>query len=157
MKKLFENKTVLISALGVLLGFLLVILGLMSDDDTKQEGLTSPRYTSTELESYTKNLEDKVTDFIEGIGGVSKVSVIITIDGSNETVYATEGSNKDYVIVTDGSGNENALRVMEISSTVRGIAVVCEYGGNDKLKNQIVEMLSSLFNLGSNRISVISA
>lgn len=157
MKKLLQNKTALFAVLGLILGIVLIFLGTSNGDNGTAFADNSPKYSSKELESYTKTLEDKMKSMIERIGGVSNVSVAITIDGSIESVYATEGINKDYVIIKDSGGGENALQIMEINATVRGIAVVCDYGGNEKLKSEIITMLSSLFNIGANRVSVISA
>ena len=156
MKKLFKNKNVAFSLLGVLLGGLLIVFGMLTPSD-KSENSETNLYPSNEIESYTSSLENKISEHLEKINGVSKVSVIITIDGSNEKVYATNGTNKDYVITKDSNGNENALVLTEIIATVRGIAVVCDYNNNNELKQQIISMLSSLFNIGTNRISVMSA
>ena len=158
MKKILQNKTLVISLLGILLGIVLVLLGSLSKSDEEvtlsDNGI---KYSSKELESYTSSLEKKVADIIDKIGGVSDVSVALTIDASSENVYATEGQNKDYVILGEGNGSENAIKIMEINATVRGIAVVCNYGGSDELRVGIINMLSSLFDIGANRISVISA
>jgi stage III sporulation protein AG len=156
MKKLLKNKNILFALLGVITGVLLLIFGSINDTSSHT---VSPQtsFSSEELESYTTSLEKKVSDHISKINGVSDVSVILTIDGSNEKVYATNGSGKDYVITKDSTGNENALILTEINATVRGIAVVCDYGQDQTLRQQIIEMLSSLFNIGANRISVMPA
>jgi hypothetical protein len=158
MKKLLKNKTLVISSLGILLGIVLVLLSSVSGKEANSIlDENNVKYTSKELESYTSALEKKVTLIIDKIGGVSNVSVALTIDASSETVYATEGNNKDYVILGGANGIESALKIMEINATVRGIAVVCNYGGSDELRIGIINMLSSLFDIGANRISVISA
>lgn len=157
MKKILQNKNIAFAVLGVALGLILVIIGNIDSDVDTTSVDHSPTYTSNELETYTENLEAKVRNILSKIGGVSNVDVIISIDGSSESVFATEGSNKDFVIIKDSSGNESALQVMEINATVRGIAVVCDYGNDENLKVQIINMLAALFNIGSNRISVISS
>ena len=158
MKKILENKNIIMIVLGVIAGIILIIFGSIKNADNSDiEETLESKYSSEELESYTASLETKVKEHIERIGGVSNVNVIITIDGSNETVYATDGGSKDYVIIKDNSGNESALSLMEINATVRGIAVVCDYGHDEVLKQQIIEMLASLFNIGTNRISVMSS
>ena len=117
----------------------------------------SASYDNKELQTYTDSLEEKIRSFLGNIGGISNVSVIVTVESSAERVYATQGSNSDYVIVTDPDGGENTVPLTEISAKIRGIAVVCDYGGNDALRIKIIELLASLFDIGSNRISVISA
>ena len=157
IKKALKNKNVLFALIGVILGVLLILFGtLKGDSDSEPSTGDSVKYSSEALESYTSSLEAKIKALIEKIGGVSDVSVLVTIEGSQEKVYATEGANKDYVIVGDKNGSGNALQIMEISATVRGIAVVCDYGKDEVLRQKIIEMLASLFNIGVNRVSVVS-
>lgn len=153
----FKNKNVLVIVIGCVCGLLLILLGNVSEKEKNEVTANENLYTSEELEGYTDALEKKVSSLISSIGGVSDVNVLVTVEISKEKVYATTGDNKDYVIITDASGNESALTVAEINANVRGIAVVCNYGGNEALKMEIINMLASLFNIGSNRISVMSA
>ena len=158
MKKIFANKNLITVLMAVFVGLLLVLFGLFDDSDKDIDEIRSDvSYSSTELESYTTSLEDRVANHIEKIGGVSYVSVLLTIDASSEKVYATEGASKDYVIIKDSGGNENALVLSEINAQIRGIAVVCDYGRSEEMRQKIITMLSSLFNIGTNRISVMSA
>ena len=153
---LLKNKNVIIVILGIIIGGALIIFGEMDAKNDKDVQQTEDLYSSTELDIYTERLEEKVSGFLAKISGVSNVSVIITIDNSKENIYATEGSNFDYVILTDSSGNQSTVKLTEITATVRGIAVVCKYE-NEEIKQQIITTLSSLFNVGTNRISVIRA
>ena len=156
MKKILQNKNLLFAMLGVAVGVLLLVFGSYSSNEVKASEQQN-NYSNEELESYTSTLERKVGEHISKIKGINQVSVILTIEGTNEKVYATNGGSKDYVITKDSGGNENALILTEINASVRGIAVVCDYGGNETLKQQIIEMLASLFNIGTNRISVMPA
>ena len=151
-----KRKNILVVVIGVATGLLLILLGNIGSEKLPSD-LTEPLYTSEELESYTANIEKKISSLLSHIDGVSDVCVLVTVDISKEKVYATEGDGKNYVIITDSSGNESALTVAEINASVRGIAVVCKYGGNENLKMEIINMLASLFNIGSNRISVMHA
>lgn len=159
MKKLLKYKNALTVIIAVVVGILLVIFGsLKSDNEKNEESLNDiPQYTSDGLESYTTSLEERIEKHIEKIAGVKNVSVLLTMESSNEKIYATDGASKDYIIIKDSSGNENAIQLSEISAQVRGIAVVCDYGNDDELRQQIITMLSSLFSIGTNRISVMAA
>ncbi len=152
-----KNKNVLVIVIGCVCGLLLILLGNVSEKDNSEGAVNESMYSTEELEGYTEALEKKVTSLISHIGGVSDVNVLVTVEISKEKVYATAGDNKDYVIITDASGNESALTVAEINANVRGIAVVCNYGENEALKMELINMLASLFNIGSNRISVMAA
>ena len=158
MKEIFKNKKILIAVIGCICGILLIIAGSYGNSSKKEGSKEAPSlYPSEELEIYTERLEKRVCELIERVGGVSNVTVLVTIDTSNESIYATSGSNGDFVIITDPTGKENPVKVMEITANIRGIAVVCDYGGDESLKKNIINMLSSLFSIGSNRISVMPA
>ncbi len=158
MKEIFKNKKVLMAIIGCICGILLIIAGSYGGGtDKNTENQNSELYPSEELEIYTERLEKRICDLVGKVNGVTDVSVLVTIDTSNENVYATSGSNGDFVIVTDPSGKETPVKIMEITANIRGIAVVCDYGGDEALRKNIIEMLSSLFSIGTNRISVMPA
>ena len=157
LKDIFKNKKILLSAVACLCGMLLILLGSFDSGDKKNTLDTEVSYTSDELDSYTASLEKRIGALVGKIDGISDVTALGTVDASKESVYATSGANRDYVIIKDSSGNESALKLSEINATIRGIAVVCDYGGDEALKKQIIELLSSLFGIGSNRISVMQA
>ena len=153
--KIIKNKRVLVIALSVFLGVLLVLFGSINKNGEKSAA-TDEKYPTKELESYTEKLEKKISTHLSKINGVGDVSVLVTIESTNEKVYATEGANKDYVIIS-GDNGENGILLAEINAKIRGIAVVCDYGGNEQLRQEIILALSTLFNIGTNRVSVLSA
>lgn len=157
IKKLFKDKNTVIAFAGAICGILLLLIGVFGNSDKETSDVSVTEYDSEALRSYTEALEQKIENFLEHIGGVNDVEVILTIESSSETVYATEGSNSDYVIIKDSSGNENALQLTEITATIRGIAIVCDYGNDEELRKTIIKTLASLFDIGTNRISVVSA
>lgn len=155
--KILKNRSAIIMIIGCVCGLLLILLAGTSDGKEGAIKEEEDLYTSEELEGYTEALEKRVSGLLSHIAGVSDVKVLVTVEISKEKVYATTGDKKDYVIITDSSGNESALTVAEINASVRGIAVVCNYGKNEALKKEMIDMLASLFNIGTNRISVMEA
>lgn len=159
IEKIIKNKNMLLPFLGIILAIVLFISGAFGNETAAP--LTGNRYTaeytSEELKTYTEQLEEKIENFLNEINGITNATVILTVESSSETVYATQGENSDYVLIKDSKGNENAIPLTEISAKIRGIAVVCDYGGNERLKMTVIELLASLFDLGSNRISILPA
>ena len=133
----FKKKNAAVLLIGCICGLLLIFLGSMKGEEKELISPTENAYTSDELEGYTDTLEKKISSLLSHVGGVTDVNVLVTVDISKEKVYATTGDKKDYVIITDSSGNESALTVAEINACVRGIAVVCNYGANETLKKEI--------------------
>ena len=154
--KLQKHKNLILPFLGIALA---VILFFFESSSAENSGSAtkSTEYNSEELKTYTEYLEERIENFLNEISGISNATVILTVENSSETVYATQGINSDYVLIKDSKGNENAIPLTEISAKIRGIAVVCNYNGNESLKMTVIDLLSSLFNVGANRISVLPA
>lgn len=155
--KIKKFKSYILPILGVVLAAILVLFGGNDKKEAESVQTRSPDYESQELVTYTESLEDKIESFLTEIKGITNVSVILTVESSTETVYATQGTNSDYVVLKDSDGNENAIPLTEISAKIRGIAVACDYGGDETLKMTVIELLAALFDIGTNRISVLPA
>lgn len=109
----------------------------------------------TVIRFYSEELEKRVEELILEMESVDKVSVLITLESSGETVYA-QNQNTDsfeYVIYSNKEG-EMGLKLKEINPTVRGVAVVCTNGDNIAVKEKIISMLSSVLGIPTNRITV---
>ncbi len=151
-----KNKKIMMITAGVAVGLCLILAGSLQNSNDKISDIEQKElYSSEELTVYTEKLEKRVEDIIENIAGVKDADVLITFESSKENVYASNGENSDFVIIQNSDGSESGIKLMEINAKVRGIAVVCDYSGNEKLRAEIIEMLTSLFNVGSNRISVM--
>jgi stage III sporulation protein AG len=90
-----------------------------------------------------------VRDICDKVAGVSNVSVLLTLESSNEYVYAENSSGAsvyDYLVINGKDGEEPVL-IKEIYASVRGIAIVCDGGDSAKIKATLTELLSSAFNL----------
>lgn len=114
--------------------------------------------TVSDSEGYTDKLEEKIEKLISSIDGVSNVTVLLTLDGGSEFVYAenTSGSTVDYLIVEGAEGEETVL-IREIYASVRGIAVVCGGGDSPAIQKTVAELLSSAFDIPLSKISVAGA
>ncbi len=152
-----DKKTLLIIVISFLGVFLIFLSEFMPSEDS---------------EAYDSNVYDEHTDFnakealeriIGKIEGVGKVEVLVAYEGSAETVYASDKSEQSKAsetkteqehIILDKGNTEDGLRLKEIYPKVIGVAVVCEGGGNPKVKNEITQMLRALFSINSNNISI---
>ena len=156
--KLQKHKNLILPFLGIALAVILFFFESSSAENSgSATNHTSTEYNSEELKTYTEYLEERIENFLNEISGISNATVILTVENSSETVYATQGINSDYVLIKDSKGNENAIPLTEISAKIRGIAVVCNYNGNESLKMTVIDLLSALFDVGANRISILSA
>lgn len=123
--------------------------------------------------AYTKALENQLTDIISQIDGAGEVKVMVTLESSEQIVYAyaektdtditQKGSESycerssyenNYIMVDDGSGGNIALRETILEPGIKGVAVICSGGDDVLVEKRIVETVSTLLDIPTNRICV---
>ena len=139
MFKKHKNK-IIISSL-VIIGTILIIFSSFDFSDKKESLPTL----------YTEALEEKIENFLKTVEGVNKAEVILTLDTSNESVYAKNASGLDYILTNDGK----PISITEIYPTVRGVAIACTGGDRDDIKIKITELISAYLGISSNRIKIV--
>lgn len=148
--------------LAILAGVILLILPAESGEDTANN---QPVYKSAN--EYCLELEAKTEELIKELG-VKNCKVQITLVYGYEYAYAADqrvnqkndstGSvaekeiEKKYVVITSNKGSETVL-LREKMPTVQGIAVVCK-GASYEMQYKIISLLTALYDIPSNRISV---
>lgn len=148
-----DKKTFLILLVG-LAGMVVIMLTPSDEKFDKKDDKSVVHNLSYE------NIQNDVKVIIESIKGAGKTVVYITYESDSENVYAintdekTDGSDvhikSEYVITDD----ENAVILKVKYPKVKGVAVVCE-GGNDPIvKEKIYAVVSALFDISTNKISI---
>ena len=140
MFKKYKNK-IIISSL-VIIGIALILLSSFDFSKKKNDSLQT---------LYTEALEDKIEDFLKNVDGINEAKVILTLDTSNESVYAQSSSGLDYILTSDGK----PISVTEIYPTVRGVAIACTGGERDDIKIKVTELISAYLGISSNRIKIV--
>ena len=93
---------------------------------------------------------------------------MLTLESSYENVFAKGYSTKEdkgetdekkefqeeYIIIKNGSSNEECLVVKVYEPAIKGVAVVAQGADNIKVKNAITQTVCALFNISSARVSV---
>ncbi|MBD5169974.1 MAG: stage III sporulation protein AG [Oscillibacter sp.] len=145
----------LVAALGALL--------LLWPTEKKAAETTedAPAAAGLDLEKTEKAMEE----ILGKIGGVGKVDVMLTLQSGGELVLAQDSSlrysgnvqspdsyERSSQPVTDSGG---VVVTQEVYPQYRGALVVCEGGGNDAVRLQVISAVSALTGLGSDRIAVV--
>ena len=89
------------------------------------------------LAQYKAELEDEVENMCSSVRGVGKCRVMITFERGEENTY--KGSSL----------------IESKPPKVMGISVVCRGADSLEVTRALVDMLTALFDIGSNRISVL--
>ena len=119
------SMVVLLFALGIML---IAISGATGNDAV--ENVPS-------LAQYKAELEDEVENMCSSVRGVGKCRVMITFERGEENTY--KGSSL----------------IESKPPKVMGISVVCRGADSLEVTRALVDMLTALFDIGSNRISVL--
>ena len=143
----------LILALGVIL--------MLIPANIQPEGESQPPATESSSVSRAQELED----ILGQIAGVGCVRVLLTEASGAETVYqvnedrtASEDSQSirtEAVIITDSSREEAGLVRTVTPPVYLGAIIVCQGGANPAVRLSIVEAVSDVTGLGSDRITVL--
>lgn len=156
--RLKKDKKALFTVVIGITGMMLVLLSeLPSHSEPEVGNKAEELYLSESLEEDTERLISKIS-------GAGKVSVMLTYDCSQETVWATDSDRQTQAegkstnelrhIIIDSRDGETGLAVKVLYPRVRGVAVVCTGGDDPIVKSEIKALVSALFDIGSNRISI---
>lgn len=166
LKKLAEGKRlVIIGIVGILL------IGVSSFLPKKAEQTEIPN-SSLDTEEYRTALEKQIRELVVGLTGDKKAKVIITLETGIRREYAGEtedsvseksdeqGSNvstdkKEKAIkVKTSDGSEEALVITEYMPQIRGVAIVCDTGGSEAIKEAITGAVTAALGITSKRVYI---
>lgn len=163
--KLFKDNTSAVLIILAVLGLVLMFGGNFIKTGTKNE--TSETFDESK---YIESLESRIVGIVSEIRGAGNASVMINIVSTTESVYVKE-NKKSYdsgtdnsksetqdsiITMTDGSGNQYALVTKKIMPEIGGVTVVCEGGGDQNVKAAVINAVSTVLNIGANKVCVIA-
>lgn len=144
--------------LGAAVGILLLVIGgtNKSETETAVPQIYDPKNDETVI--YQKYLEQEIQKLCQSVSGVGDVTVAVTLSTGFESIYATEWKDgeESYVIVGSGS-SASALYLSRAVPAIAGIGIVCSGGGSERVRNELIPLISATFSVGSNRIYVTEA
>lgn len=159
--------------IGVLGAAVLLIGGLFTDGETAEaKGASVMTNSVLSAEAYEQALEVRLEELLSRVEGAGEVSVMVTLESTEQAVYAQTvqkssdttqtqqngGSERssytaDYVLIETGGG-EQALTETTLQPTVKGVAVVCTGAQELHVVGRITELISTVLGIPSNRICV---
>lgn len=160
-----RKRNIILCIIGAIALLIIVVSELFTGDN-----IPSPQENRSEYaEDYIERTEKELCSILEDIDGAGRVEVMITLESCYENVYAKGHSTQkdvddlgeqsqlteEYVIVKNGSGTEECLVVKVYEPVVKGVAVVAEGADNAQVKKAITETVCALFDISSNKVSVI--
>lgn len=159
------KKNIVLVAIAVLIMLLLLLSEFLTTDNTEN---ISKEDTEIYSSQYIEKTEKELEALLENISGAGDVKVMLTLENCYENVFAKgyneKNDNKsdsqkieseeEYIIVKNGSNNEECLVVKVYEPTVKGVAVIAQGAGNTQVKNAITQTVCALFDISTAKVSV---
>lgn len=89
------------------------------------------------LEEYRIRLEEQLSSLCCEVEGVGRAEVYVTLECGERLTY------------------KGSTLIETRPPTVLGVSVVCEGGASERVRKELTDMITALFNIGSNRVSVL--
>ena len=161
-----SNRVKLITVLGVLGMALILVSELLPKSSAVKTEEPTGNNTPTASE-YAEKIESRLEKLLSEIKGVGKAELILSVEGSEEYVYAEETETaserkdnessekyKNKLFVTDHSGSKDALVKRVINPQFNGALVICEGGGDALVKERVIKAVSAALDLPTSKICV---
>lgn len=157
----------LVLAVGLL--FALYPFGRGTDSVPKQKTKEEADVQILRQEDYTEQTERRLSSILSTIEGAGRVEVMLTVQGSDITYFQTDtdtatsqnadgsSSSTQYkTVILSGSGEYDKAAVTKTEyPAFRGALIVSEGADNDAVRLALVNAVSSLLGLGTDKISVV--
>lgn len=136
------------------IGMILMLLPAGGND-----GEESAQPTASESSFDLDALEMKLAQALSEINGVGEATVVLTLRSGDERILAqdiSEGTSKESqtVIVSTSDRGEEPVSIKTIYPEFMGALVICDGAGNSTVKLQILQAVSAITGLSSDRISI---
>ena len=158
----FKNKIIQLikqyklAALILAIGLVLMLLPTESSQtDTTVQTASQPAVTA----------EERLETILSQIQGVGKVRVLLTVGQGEQTVYIydenqsgspdTESLRKEAVVITGTDRAQSGLVSQVIPPVYRGAVIVCDGADRAAVCLSVVEAVSKVTGLSSDKISVL--
>ncbi len=162
LKELFRQyKFMLLVLLAGLILLLLPPLG--GEAETAEEAEEQPGQAGTELVE-PAGLERRLAEALSQIQGAGETEVILTLKSGPQSILAQDSefsvdergteSTFSSLVLSRGSGMEEAVIIQQISPQYQGALVICSGGDDPEVRLRLVEAVSALTGLGADKISV---
>lgn len=101
------------------------------------------------------DMETRLEEILSRIEGAGKVRVMLTEAAGEEILYQTDDGGADTVVISDASRSEQGLIRSRQPPVYRGAIVVCAGGDRAAVRLAVVEAVSNVTGLGTDKITVL--
>ncbi len=172
-----SEKALTLTVVAGLLGMILILLSsafpALSSENPSGSEASSP---SDETARYKEELTEELGNMISSMAGVGRTKVMVTLEGSVSSVYATDvdvngretsrkngadenadkqNTEKRSCIVLRGKdGSETALAIGSRLPSVKGVLVVCDGADDPSVRDRVKGAVSAALGIGESKVCV---
>ena len=146
--------------LVILVGAALLLLPELGGADNQPAAAAGTQSSSFDVE----DTERRLAQVLSQIDGAGEVSVMLTVEGGTRQVLAQDTTSaqdeggseasRTTVVLSQGSGVQQAVPLQQLSPQFRGALVVCSGGDDPQVRLALTQAVAALTGLGADRISV---
>ncbi len=129
--------------------------------------------TLVDRAAYEKELEHRLSDILSTLGGISEVSVMVTLEDGGETYYArnestdekaaedggraerTQAADGSLALKSESGGGQSPVLLKQSMPRVLGVLVTARGVGNPTIRGQIVSAVQAVLNVPVHRVAVL--
>lgn len=159
--------------IAVLLVVLLISINyIFSDTKKEQKGIEIDNNTNEKVDNNTQSqntntLEERLTQIINQVDGISDVSLIINYKDSGQSEYvfntketiAEEGNVLNLekeIAYNESSGQKSAIKTSQNNPQIEGVIIVAKGIENSENKQKIQSAIASLLGIASYKVQVLN-
>lgn len=140
-------------------GIVLLLLPLGGEENPTLGGTESQTENGEET-FRVEEMERRLEEALSRVDGAGEVTVVLTVKSGTRQILAQdssrsgEESSTSTVVVSTGSGTEDAVVLQQVYPQYQGALVVCPGGGDPAVCLKLVDAVSALTGLGADKISI---
>ena len=145
-----------------LAGMLLIGLSELLPSRNSEESAAAVTLTASQVE---QALEQRITALLRQVEGVGSCRVMVTLESGTRMVYAADAvsstgadgaaSLSESYLTVDTDAGPVGLLLTRIQPTVKGVAVVCDGGDSDAVRQRVIQVVSTAFHISERRVCVV--
>ncbi len=148
----------------VVLGLVGMLCILFAPDSSENLSESAAKLEETEEtpKQYCERIQEELSALLSSCAGVGSVKVLVTVNGSEEYIYATEGDSlvtdeqvkQSSSYVTVGGSKSQALVESVAYPGITGVVVACEGGDRSTVRETVYHAVSVACGISTAQIYV---
>ncbi len=143
----------------VWLGLLGILLVGLSEWIPNENGPSANSGVSVSASAVEAALEQRIAGLLTRVQGVGSCYVMVTLEQGVQQVYATDtnGVSSTQTLHVATEQGLVGLPITQIQPVIKGVAVVCDGGGDPAVNKRVTDLITAVFHIASHRVFVTKA